>query len=173
GAVTGAFDANSTELADAGTTGTIKSYTIADIVPGFGGLGAPVATATAGTPRTVVVGGNSITVTVTGPGSVDIYDNAATADRVDLLVIHDSTSGTNVTVTSTDPATLGLGRVVTADDAQIGTVTLGAAVLGDDGVGTDLWLDGGVGTLTLFGMPDRADWVGKIGSDVSSLTLGT
>lgn len=120
---------------------------------------------------------NGMTITITGPGSIEIHDDVTTTDRLDTLVLLGTTSSTKIEVT-TAAGMFDLGRVITGANDAVGTFTTNGDILGDGIAGSaDLWLDGGASTVAMRSMGDpndensAASWQGRIGSDVSSLSI--
>ena len=113
-------NANALVVADGGPAGE-----------GFGGT------------RTFDVGGSSITIAFSGPGQA-FFD---AGNRT--LTLRFTTSATSVTASSSN-GTLENFRIVTNDDASLGTLRLQGRLVGD----SDVVVDGGVGTL------DMGDWIG-------------
>jgi len=150
GSLSGGRDVNSVVLADAGTIGTILTYTVdgggesltnVNPLPGI----TPV-TARPGTPEVITIGGTSFTVTVNGPStaSVDIYDVTAGDGLIDDLVIHGPTGNVDVKVVSTVTAgtpDFAIGRVLSDDNVQVNSFTFNGDLRGDGTIDPDLWID--------------------------------
>lgn len=129
-------------------------------------------TAQAGAP--VTWGG--ITVTVIGTGFVDVRHDAggAIAGSIDTLVLRGTNARTQVNVTGGGT----IGRILTEDDAVVGTFTYNGTLAGAaDPVANPnvkaLWLDAGPITTFTLGTLHANVRGGRIGGDVTSLTLGT
>jgi hypothetical protein len=175
GSLSAAADVNSNILADAGGLGTIVAYTIADLTPNNPLLpGNLIGSAAAGAALAYVTSsGHVVTVRVTGPGLVNVYDEAAgdTDDLVDALVIRNATSATSVAITTSTPGAVGIRRILTSDDSSPGSLSFDGDLVGDGTADADLWLDGPVRTITLRELGD--DVTGRVGGDVTTLTAQT
>ncbi len=178
-----AVDVNSTVLADGGITRNVTSgagtvtanvtYALGDITSN-NALETLVATATNGLPATyVTTGGHTVTVTITGNGSVALRDEAGadSDNKIDTLVISGTDSRSKIAITTTTPGAVTIGRIITADDAQFHTLTFDGDLVGDGSDDQDLWLDGPVNTFTFRDMGDSFN--GQIGGDARALTLQT
>lgn len=119
-------------------------------------------TAQAGTP--VTFGG--ITVNVRGSGQVQVRHSGATAADIDTLVI----TGTNVRSRITITGGGSIGRILTADDTTAGTLTYNGTLLGN---GNALWMDAGAIRTFSLGTLGAAVRGGRVGGNVTNLTLGT
>jgi hypothetical protein len=106
------------------------------------------------------VNGASITFTVSGPGQA--FFNTAT----NTLILRNTTSATNLTVSSST-GVINNVKVVTNDDASLGSVTFHGRVTGD----SDLVVDGNVASLT-YGDFDGVGTI-SIGGDVGTATFGS
>ncbi len=121
-----------------------------------------------GTPGTQFTGsrtfnnvrGANVTINVTGPGTA--FFNTANS----TLTLRGSTTGTNVTVTSST-GTLDNFDLVTNSNASVGNITLNGNLTGD----SDLIIDGLAGNIT-YGRMD-GDGTIAIGADATSLTFGS
>ncbi len=121
-----------------------------------------------GTPGTQFTGsrtfnnvrGANVTINVTGPGTA--FFNTANS----TLTLRGSTTGTNVTVTSST-GTLDNFDLVTNNNASVGNITLNGNLTGD----SDLIVDGLAGNIT-YGRMD-GDGTIAIGADATSFTFGS
>jgi len=181
------IDVNSTVLADAGIQrnnavglGTINpnvTYTVGVDLTVANPLAAEtlVGTAIDGTPFTYVTfGGHVVTVTVQGNGQVDAYNAGGAVDTNDViesLVLSGTDSRTRITITTSTPGAVGIGRILTADDATLNSLTFDGDLVGDGSTDPDLWIDGPLATFSFRDMGD--DWTGQIGGDVTNLTMQT
>ena len=182
--VSAVTDVNSTVLADSGIVGnnaiglgTVNgnvSYSVATDLAAANPLETAIGTAISGTPLTYTTnGGHVVTITLTGNGQVVAYDEAGadSDDVIDTLVISAADSRTQVTIVTSTPGAVGIGRILTSDDVSLGLVAFDGDLVGDGTDDADLWIDGPVGTLSFRDLAD--DWDGQIGGDVSSLTIET
>jgi len=183
------LDAASTVLADggivsnqavgAGTVTADVAYTVGtpvlngDLTP-TNLLETLVGTAVSGTPLSyTTAGGHEVTITVSGNGQVDVYDEGGvdTDDNIDSMVFSGTDGRTRVTVATTTPGAVTAGRILSADDATVGYLTFDGDLVGDGTTDPDLWIDGPMNTLSFRDMPD--DWDGRVGGDVGNLSLQT
>ena len=139
------------------------TYALADITAA-NPLEPLVGTAVSGTPVTI----NGVTVTVSGPGQVDLH-NAGGGSDVDSLVISGTTSRTKIVITG--PATT-VGRILTADDAQVSSISYDGTLAGDGSADADLWLDSPTKTITLATVGDAVGG-GRVGGDVATMSIAT
>ncbi|HYE62458.1 MAG TPA: hypothetical protein VD997_10710 [Phycisphaerales bacterium] len=121
------------------------------------GVGTP-GTAFTGTRTFNNVNGANVTFAVSGPGQA--FFNTAT----NTLILRNTTSATNLTVSSSTGVTTSVD-VVTNDDASLGSVTFQGRVAGD----SDLIVDGNVGSLT-YGDFEGTGTI-SIGGDVNTITF--
>lgn len=189
GRVTANLDGNSTVLADSGLPGNnisgagtvTPNVTYSVGTPAVNGDLTPtnlletlVGSAVSGTPLSyVTAGGSVVTITVRGNGTVNLYDEAGadTDNKLDSLVISGSDSRTRVTVTTSTPGAVTIGRILTSDDATVASLTFDGDLVGDGTADPDLWIDGAVGTFSFRDLAD--DWSGQIGGNVQTLSLQT
>ncbi len=150
------------------------------IVQGDPIVGAPTLTVTTSAPQTITTPDGTITITVKGGTgtTVQVYDDPTTPDRVDTIVINSSsTTAATVTVVTSAPGVLGLGRVLTTANTIVGTFTFNGDILGNGDrfggtdVGPALWIDSAMTTFSIRNMLDDAAWHGQIGGDVKTLTI--
>ncbi len=181
---TGTLDAASAVIADAGigdhTTGPGAAnnspnvtYALVDITANNPLAGPIVGTATQGSPLVyVTTGGHTVTITLTGAGSVSVYDEANGGDSddvIDALVLTGTTTASRLTIKTTTPGAVGIGRVLALDDATVSQFVFDGDIVGDGTDDVDIWFDGPVATLT---MRDLGDGVtGKVGGDVTTLGI--
>ena len=147
----------------------VPTYTIADITTADP-LGTKSGTATAGSNFTVTVGNTVLTVAVSGPGSVDVYQSTPSATSIDSLVLNGTTSATKLTVsapvtvtvttparprgkpiTTVTPANVTVGRIIGGPGAGLNSLALGGDIVGDGTTDPDVWIDGGLITSFTFG----------------------
>ena len=172
-------DSNSHLIANSSGSGASQvTYTLDNssnsIVSGDPVGGSPTATATPTTPAVIVTPQGTITVTVSGPVGtvVNLYDDQATTDRLDTMVISATgSSPVSVTVLTTSPTTYNLGRVLTTDGTNLASFTFNGSILGDVHGGPALWIDSDVTTFTVGSLPDDQTWSGQIGGNVSKMTI--
>ncbi|MCC7407000.1 MAG: hypothetical protein IT442_02950, partial [Phycisphaeraceae bacterium] len=149
------------------------TYSIADLTTN-NPLSTYFGTATAGSPLTFVAAGvRTVTLTLTGPGSVDLYDEVGfdTDMTIGTLVLNGTTSASSLVMTTIFPGDVAIGRVLTADDATIGRFSFDGDLVGDASDDPDLWIDGPVNTLSFRNLGD--DLAGRIGGDVNTLAFQT
>ncbi|QNN22524.1 hypothetical protein HED60_09650 [Planctomycetales bacterium ZRK34] len=165
-------------ISDAATAGgavaSTITYGIAEIAPSLAGVPTVV---TSSTPLTIVDGANTTTIRLIGIGSLSVYDAAANDGIIDAIVVNGTNNGTvliETRVTATNALADGamtVNRLITSDDATLSTFRSNVN-LGDSGDPVDLWLDGGVRTLSFHNMSaSDPTWSGRIGSDVSTITM--
>jgi hypothetical protein len=179
GSLKATASANAHILANvAGGGATLVTYTLdgsaSSIVPGDPVSGAPTATAVPGTPAVITTANGTITVTVSGPAgtTVSLYDDGATADRLDTLVISStSTSGVSVTVSTSAAGAFDLGRVLATDGTVVSTFTFNGDLLGGVNGGPALWIDSDMTTFSVRNLPNDGSWTGQIGGNVNTLTV--
>jgi hypothetical protein len=157
----------------AGEFKPLKSFTLDDVTA----AGRNPGTLVSGT-RTLTVGGQSITVTVAGPGRVYIgseWDARRGRLGLPLITLENTTSATSVTVGSSAGSLSNLG-IVSNDDASLGTLRVTANLTGD----YEVTVDGGIGTVNLAdttpsGTDRGAAGVGNFntGGDVATFTANT
>lgn len=159
-------------MVDPGGTAT---YALADIAPTLAG---GFTTVTGTTPLTIVDGANTTTIRLTGAGSVRVYDAAAGDGLIDAIVLVD-TSNSTLMIETRDGANqlvngaMTVNRLISTDDASLASFRSNVN-LGNSADPVDLWIDGGARTFDFFNMPTAdvdADWNGRIGSDVTSITM--
>ncbi|MBI1369176.1 MAG: matrixin family metalloprotease [Planctomycetes bacterium] len=154
------------------------TYGDAQIAPG--GLEALIGTATNGSPVTFTgASGNTTTIILTGPGSVEVRDGNGADDVIDSLVLRGTTAGSSLIISTRDgtgalaPNANSVGRIIGDDDAALARLTMDLALAGHADP-FDFWIDGGVRILSVGNMPiNDASWNGRIGSDVASMTIGS
>jgi len=135
-----------------------------------------VVTASAGLPVFhVTAGGHMVAVTVSGRGTVDVYDegDGLTDDVVDALVIQGADARTKITIVTSLSGAVSVGKILTGDDVYVGALQFDGNLIGDENDEVDLALDGGVTNLTLGAMGGDVSWTGRIGSDIRRLAIGT
>jgi hypothetical protein len=184
-AFTGRLDAGSKLLADTSATTpngtvTLVGYTLDGGANGILAAdpisGSPTATATPGVPANVSTSQGIVTVTITGGAgsSVQVYDDPATTDRLDTLVIN-GPGGSPVTVTVTSNNSVsyfGLGRVIATDDTVVSAFTaVRGDLLGAVNGGPSLWLDSDVTTFNVHSNGTDGTWDGRIGGGVGTMTV--
>lgn len=113
-------------------------------------------------------GGLTITITVTGAGSVDAYDQQGidSDGTIDTLVL----SGTNKTTRITITGGGRIGRILSTDDSTAGSLTYDGTLVGDNTIDPDLWIDGGLDVLSIGTLGDGV--VGQVGGDIKTLSIG-
>ncbi len=150
-----------------GLTYSVTAGDLSTVVP----LETLVGTAVSGTPLVyTTLSGDTLTITISGPGSVQLRDEAGvdTDNLVDTLVLLGTTSATTVTITTSTPGDVGIGRVLGADDAPLGTFRFDGDLLGVAG-DIGLWIDGPINT---FSVRDIGEGLfGQIGGSVATMTL--
>lgn len=184
GSLRGNTNAGSRLVADSGisrngTSGNAAvnanvTYTTNDLEQG-NALAASVGIATQATPLVYTDSGLTVTITVKGDGSVDARDISLADGILDGLVISGTNSKTSITIKTSVPGAVDIGRIFTADDAQLNSFSFDGGIVGDDTTGLDLWFDGAIGTLSLagFGSETALERVtGAIGSDITTFNLG-
>ncbi len=170
----GGIDAGSNALADlvvAGAPGTAVDFSIEAITANHPLPAVPTAIATSAATQTIIDGSSSLIVKITGAGQVQIFDDPATDDRVDTLVVTGGNAATTITLTTSNADTFGVGRILMTDDAQIGTLTFNGDLKGDGTDDPDLVLEGDLTKLQFRNMPDDRQWRGQIGGRVATLTM--
>ena len=144
GSVSGVLGAGSRLVSDATTTGdhTTKpvgggtvingvGYTIDNLTSDMGhALEALVGVASSASPFVATVGGNTFKIVVSGPGTVSVYDSASD-QIIDSLVLAGTTSATSITITTNPVGSFQIGRVLSADDATVGTFAFDGDLAGD------------------------------------------
>ena len=191
GSVSAAVNGGSVVLAatggGTGTTAHILRYTLdsnsaTSITPNDPVTGSPIATASVGTPATFSINGQTITVTITGGAgaTVSMYDNPATTNILDTLVINGGSTGSpvNVTVTTTGVGVLDLGRVLATDGTNVNSFSFNGYLVGDGQNGPQLWINSNMQTFSVGGFSTNGaiasqNWSGVIGGNVTNLFIGT
>ena len=171
--VRSAADGASNILADAGAVGTTVGYAIADITP-TNPLETLINAAVDITPLVYgnIGGAHSVTITVKGNGQVDVHDADTAGDTlIDTLVLRGTNSRTRVTIETSTPGAVTIGRIISEDEAGLDSFTFDGDLVGDGSTDPDLWLDNGINTLVFRDLAD--DWDGRIGGDVKELTMRT
>lgn len=100
--------------------------------------------------------GESITLRLTGPGTLEIYDEAGvdSDNLLDAVVLLDTTRSSRLTITTTDANGGRIGRILSGDNSQLsGIMANDIDIVGDGVIGSvDVWIDGPVSTLGLNGI---------------------
>ncbi len=138
-------------------------------------LGTLTGTATTTVPFTYSDGlGHTLTITIKGAtgSTVNVY---GTGNDPTLVVDGQSVS---VTVTSSAPGTLNIGRLLTTHGTVMTSFISNTYLAGDGSTGPQLWIDSAVKTFTVAGYATNgatatSNWTGQIGGDVTALTMGT
>ncbi|MCE9589128.1 MAG: hypothetical protein K8S99_01230 [Planctomycetes bacterium] len=185
--VSALLDSNSAVLADSGIksngatgTGTVNANITYDVATNGSLLGGValqtlVGSAAKSSPLSYVLNnGSTVTITVTGNGSVALYDEAGadTDNIIDTLLLTGTDAKTTVKIVTSTPNTASIARILTGDDAGINNLTFDGAISGvSGGTGPSLWNDGAMTSLVFNEL--GADFNGVVGGDVKTLTLGT
>ncbi|MCC7147407.1 MAG: hypothetical protein IT443_13255 [Phycisphaeraceae bacterium] len=186
GSLTGKLDAASYILADGSVRSTATgaglvntnanvTYAIADLTAN-NALETLVGSATSAAKLIFTAnGGATVTITVTGPGQVQVYDETGAGtdsdNVIDTLVLTGTTTATRVTIVTSTPGAVSIGRILSADDAVVGTLAFDGDLAGDGSDDPDLWIDGPMTSLTFRDFSD--DFAGKIGGDVGTISFQT
>ncbi len=135
--------------------------------------GSPTQTASVGSVATISTAAGIITITVTGAGAtVQAYDDPATTDRLDTILISDTAStAVSVVVHTSSANSFGLGRVITTDGTNLANFTFDGDILGDAAGGPALWIDSDMTSFTVRNIPADSTWSGQIGGNISKLTI--
>ena len=192
GTVSTVVDSHSVVLASSGggqgTTQRVLHYTldsnpITSIVPNDPVTGSAVATATLGSPGTFSLNGQTITVTILSGGpdaTVSMFDNTATANVLDTLVINGGSTGkpVSVSVTTTAVGVLDLGRVLANDGTVVTSFSYNGYLVGDGSTDPQLWINNDMDTFHVqggFGTNGAVatTWSGVIGGNVTKFFAGT
>ncbi|MCC7204368.1 MAG: hypothetical protein IT441_04765 [Phycisphaeraceae bacterium] len=149
------------------------TYTVADLTTN-NPLSAYLGTATANTPYVFTsAGARTVTITLTGPGSVDVYDEVGfdTDLTIGSLVLTGTTSSSSLVITTSMPGDVAIGRVLAADDTTIGRFSFDGDLVGDGTDDPDFWVDGSMNTLSFRNLGD--DLAGRVGGAISTLSIQT
>lgn len=174
--ISGSLDAHSRILADAGVNGTVTggsvngdvSYEIDDLL---GGNALSTWRGVAGQGQSFTystLNGSTVTISLTGAGFVEVYDE--TGDNViDDLVLRGTNSTSRLTLTTSAPASVSIGRLLSDDDCTLAAFSFDGDLIGDGTSAPDLWLDGPVSDFRVRSM--GSGWNGRIGGDVALMTI--
>jgi len=175
--VSGTTDAATMIVSDAtiernNTTGAgvINDAVTFDTVADFGLVpGDLVGTATGAAPLVLVLpGGATVTITVSGDGSVDVYDDALVLDNIiDALVFSGTTDRTNVDIVGL--GLVDIARLLSDDDSTASQVTFDGDLVGDGTDAIDMWIDGAMRSIEFVDL--GGDFSGQIGGDVDDITM--
>jgi hypothetical protein len=183
GSVKAHVDASSAILSASGgkfssTVGYTLANGVANSITGNDPLGTLAVTATPGAPALYSDGlGNTLSISVVGaPGAtVSIYGSG---DAPNIVITGAGAKPLAVTIITSTPGVLNLGRVLTTDGTQLGTFVTNGYLVGD-GVNTvpQLWIDSAMTTFSVAGFAtngttNNAAWSGQIGGAVKNLTVG-
>ena len=118
-------------------------------------------------------GPDDLVVSITGPGTVAIFDELTDTDNtISTLIISGTDFSSRITVTSDVPGTVDIRRILTGDDAQFKALIFDGALVGTGDSDIDLWLDGRTKFLELGTLGANVA-EGQVGGDITTMTLGT
>lgn len=185
GRISGVTNDASRIIADSGiarnsTTGDATvienlSYTL-DQLQGDNALPGSRGIATQAQPFVYTSNGIVVTITVKGPGQVDVRDIDLTDNVIDGLLISGTTKTTTIDIKTSAPGEVHIGRVLSEDDASLRSFTFDGKIVGDGTNNVDFWIDGDVTTLTLGGFGSESDTdraTGVLGGNITTFNLGS
>jgi hypothetical protein len=151
-------DVLSNGVANDGRFTVRRSDFLADNLNADSGLGTPGVQFTGA--RTFNFGGGTVTLNLGGPGTAFFDEGTGRA------TLRGTTGASNFSVTSS-LASLTNFDIVTNDDASLGSLNIAPRLAGD----SDLFVDGGVGTLTLGLVDGTGDLT--VGGDITTATFAS
>ncbi len=182
GKIQGAADSNSAVQAKSGIvsnalTGSAlvnptMTYSISDLTPHDPLMGGDLAgTARPAAPLTLVLGGQSVTIALTGTAgaSVDAYVSDPSSTTLDDLIVHGTTAASTLTVTTT--GSVNIGRILADANTSLATINLrgGVNLVGDNTSDPDMWIDSGLTALSFNNLGDS--FTGQVGGSIGTLTF--